>query len=185
MIVREAQRTLRTLAAGFPIVSVTGPRQSGKTVLVKARFPELPYVSLEDPDARELVEADPRGFLDRYRGGLVVDEAQRSPKLFSYLQTIADESRKPGRFVLTGSQQFGLLSGISQSLAGRVGILQLLPFSIAELRAASALTPDLRSTAVPRAVSRPVRSEADPPALVCFVRHDVRGTRPAADAECP
>jgi predicted AAA+ superfamily ATPase len=122
---------------------VTGPRQSGKTVLVKATFPKKPYVSIEDPDARELVDADPRGFLDRYRGGLVIDEAQRSPKLFSYLQTVADESLQPGRFVLTGSQQFGLLSGIIQSLAGRVGILQLLPFSIAELRAASIALPDL------------------------------------------
>jgi hypothetical protein len=143
VITREAQRTLRTLAAGFPIVSVTGPRQSGKTVLVRATFPKKPYVSLEDPDARELVDADPRGFLHRYREGVVIDEAQRSPKLFSYLQTIADESHKPGRFVLTGSQQFGLLSGISQSLAGRVGILQLLPFSIAELRAASLAPSDL------------------------------------------
>jgi predicted AAA+ superfamily ATPase len=143
MIIREAQRTLRALAAGFPIVSVTGPRQSGKTVLVKATFPKLPYVSLEDPDARELMDADPRGFLNRYRGGLIIDEAQRSPKLFSYLQAIVDESPRPGRFVLTGSQQFGLLSGISQSLAGRVGILQLLPFSIAELRAASVTTPSL------------------------------------------
>ncbi|MCX7031097.1 MAG: ATP-binding protein [Spirochaetes bacterium] len=143
MIIREAQRTLRALAAGFPIVSVTGPRQSGKTVLVKATFPKKPYVSLEDPDTRELVDADPRGFLHRYRSGLVIDEAQRSPRLFSYLQTIADESRQPGRFVLTGSQQFGMLSGISQSLAGRVGILQLLPFSIAELRAASVTLPDL------------------------------------------
>jgi predicted AAA+ superfamily ATPase len=143
MIVREAQRTLRALAAGFPIVSVTGPRQSGKTVLVRATFPKKPYVSLEDPDARELVDVDPRGFLQRYRGGVIIDEAQRSPRLFSYLQTIADESRLPGRFVLTGSQQFGLLSGISQSLAGRVGILQLLPFSIAELRAASVRVPEL------------------------------------------
>jgi predicted AAA+ superfamily ATPase len=92
VISRAAQKTLRQLAAGFPIVSVTGPRQSGKTMLVRATFPRKPYVSLEDPDTLELIEADPRGFLHRYRSGLVVDEAQRSPRLFSYLLTAADES---------------------------------------------------------------------------------------------
>ncbi len=143
MIPRAAQKALRQLAAGFPVVSVTGPRQSGKTVLVKATFPRKPYVSLEDPDTLELVEADPRGFLQRYRSGLVIDEAQRSPRLFSYLQTAVDASQGTGRFVLTGSQQFGLLAGISQSLAGRVGILQLLPFSIGELKAADITVPDL------------------------------------------
>jgi len=143
MIPRPAQRTLRELMEGFPVVSVTGPRQSGKTTLVRAAFPELPYVSLEDPDTRQLVAEDPRGFLARYRHGLIVDEAQRSPPLFSYLQTIVDEDPRPGRFILTGSQQFGLLAGISQSLAGRVGILQLLPFSLTELQSAGRAVSDL------------------------------------------
>lgn len=143
MIQRSSAEALKSLAKGFPIVSVTGPRQSGKTTLVRATFPEVPYVSLEDPDTLELATTDPRGFLHLYRDGLVIDEAQRSPKLFSYLQTLSDEAPRPGRFILTGSQQFGLLSGISQSLAGRVGMLQLLPFSVAELNAASVMLPDL------------------------------------------
>jgi len=103
----------------------------------------LPYLSLEDPDTLELASSDPRGFLHLYRDGLVIDEAQRAPKLFSYLQTLSDEAPRPGRFILTGSQQFGLLSRISQSLAGRVGILQLLPFAVEELNAASIPLPDL------------------------------------------
>jgi predicted AAA+ superfamily ATPase len=143
MILRSSAEALKSLAEGFPIVSVTGPRQSGKTTLVRATFPAMPYVSLEDPDTLELATTDPRGFLHLYREGLVIDEAQRSPKLFSYLQTLSDEAPRPGRFILTGSQQFGLLSGISQSLAGRVGMLQLLPFSVAELNAASVALPDL------------------------------------------
>jgi len=143
MIHRACSEALKSLARGFPIVSVTGPRQSGKTTLVRATFPEVPYVSLEDPDTLELATTDPRGFLHLYRDGLVIDEAQRSPKLFSYLQTLSDEAPRPGRFILTGSQQFGLLSGISQSLAGRVGMLQLLPFSVAELNAATVMLPEL------------------------------------------
>jgi predicted AAA+ superfamily ATPase len=143
MIARSAENALRSLATGFPIVSVTGPRQSGKTTLVRATFPGLPYVSLEDPDTLELASSDPHGFLHLYRDGLVIDEAQRAPKVFSYLQTLSDEAPRPGRFILTGSQEFGLLSRISQSLAGRVGILQLLPFAIEELNAASIPMPDL------------------------------------------
>jgi predicted AAA+ superfamily ATPase len=143
VILRMAEKALRSLAAGFPIVSVTGPRQSGKTTLVRATFPGLAYLSLEDPDSLELATSDPRGFLHLYRDGLVIDEAQRAPKLFSYLQTLSDENPRPGRFVLTGSQQFGLLSRISQSLAGRVGIIQLLPFSIRELDAAAHPLPNL------------------------------------------
>jgi hypothetical protein len=143
MIPRSAGKALKSLAAGFPIVSMTGPRQSGKTTLVRASFPEMRYVSLEDPDMLELATSDPRGFLHVHREGLVIDEAQRAPKLFSYLQTLSDEAPRPGRFILTGSQQFGLLSGISQSLAGRVGMLQLLPFSVQELIAASVAVPEL------------------------------------------
>ncbi len=120
-------------------MALTGPRQSGKTTLAKMAFPDKPYLSLEDPDMRSLAEEDPRGLLSRFTEGAVLDEAQRAPQLFSYLQTQIDAKMRPGMFVLTGSQQFGLLSGISQSLAGRVGLVQLLPFSISELKAARRL----------------------------------------------
>lgn len=124
---------MQRLAQGFPVVAITGPRQSGKTTLAKATFPDKPYLSLEDPDVRTLAEADPRRLLAAYPEGAILDEIQRAPQLFSYLQTHVDANVRPGRFILTGSQQFGLLSGISQSLAGRVGMVQLLPLGIREL----------------------------------------------------
>lgn len=133
MIPRIAQETLIRLAKGFPIVAITGPRQSGKTTLARSTFPQKPYLSLEDPDVRATAESDPRGFLAGFPEGAILDEAQRVPHLFSYLQTKVDERFIPGMFVLTGSQQFGLLSGITQSLAGRVGLIHLLPFTTGEL----------------------------------------------------
>jgi predicted AAA+ superfamily ATPase len=133
MIPRHAEKTLLELAKGYPAIAITGPRQSGKTTLAKHVFKDKPYVSLENPDLKEMSQIDPRGFLEKYKNGAVFDEAQRSPELFSYLQEIIDQSNKPGRFVLTGSQQFGLFSGISQSLAGRVGLVHLLPFAYHEL----------------------------------------------------
>jgi len=136
LIRRDAEDTLLRLAREYPVVAVTGPRQSGKTTLVKRVFPDKPYVSLEDLDEREAASVDPRGFLARYPNGAVLDEVQRCPALFSYLQTHLDQTRRKGLFILTGSQQFNLLSGITQSLAGRVGLLVLLPFSLRELRTA-------------------------------------------------
>jgi hypothetical protein len=130
------------LARGFPVVVLTGPRQSGKTTLARATFPDKAYVSLEDPDIRLLAEDDPRGLLSRLPEGAILDEIQRAPALFSYLQTRVDADSRPGLFVLTGSQQFGLLSGITQSLAGRAGIVHLLPFSMEELRGANKLGTD-------------------------------------------
>lgn len=135
MIPRSLTATLNRLAASFPVVAITGPRQSGKTTLSKAVFPEKPYVSLEDPAERSFAEEDPKGFLARFGNGAIFDEAQRWPDLFSYLQGMVDEDRSPGKFVITGSQQFGLLAGVTQSLAGRVGITQLLPLSLGELTA--------------------------------------------------
>lgn len=134
MIPRAATQFLRKLAKGWPVVAVTGPRQSGKTTLVRAVFPAKSYVSLEDPDQMEFARKDPRGFLSRFPEGAIFDEVQRCPELFSYLQTVVDAAGKTGLFVLTGSQQFGLLSGITQSLAGRAGLLQLLPLSVDELK---------------------------------------------------
>lgn len=136
MFPRTLTSTLQRLSDGFPIVAVTGPRQSGKTTLARKLFADKPYVSLEDPQERAFASEDPRGFLARFSGGAVFDEAQRWPDLFSHLQGMVDADRVPGRFVLTGSQQFGLLSGVTQSLAGRVGMTRLLPLSLAELPAA-------------------------------------------------
>ena len=133
MIKRKATETILRLCKGFPVVAITGPRQSGKTTLARAVFPEKAYVSLEDPDVRSFAETDPRAFLSRFPDGVILDEVQRCPDLFSYLQTIVDQDKKMGRFILTGSQQFGLHTKITQSLAGRVGMVQLLPFSYAEL----------------------------------------------------
>ena len=133
MIKRKAIDTVLRLCKGFPVLAITGPRQSGKTTLARAVFPEKPYVSLEDPDTRAFADTDPRGFLGRYPDGAILDEVQRCPDLFSYIQTIVDQDQRMGLYILTGSQQFGLRSKITQSLAGRVGMVQLLPFSHGEL----------------------------------------------------
>ena len=130
---RTAEATLLDMANQFKVLAVTGPRQSGKTTLVRHVFPDKPYESLENPDTREFALSDPRRFLHRYASGAVLDEVQRCPALLSYLQGMVDESQERGRFVLTGSQHFGLMEKISQSLAGRVGVLHLLPFSLREL----------------------------------------------------
>jgi predicted AAA+ superfamily ATPase len=115
------------------VVTVTGPRQSGKTTLVRAIFPEREYVSLELPEQREFALTDPRGFLGQFNGPAIIDEAQRAPSLFSYVQVLVDESPQAGQFILTGSQNFLLLNQVTQSLAGRSSILHLLPFSRPEL----------------------------------------------------
>jgi predicted AAA+ superfamily ATPase len=133
MLNRQLSSTLDRLARSFPVITITGPRQSGKTTLARALFADKPYVSLEDPIERAFAEEDPRGFLARFARGAVFDEAQRWPDLFSYLQGLVDQERQAGRFVLTGSQQFGLLAGVTQSLAGRVGMTRLLPLAAPEL----------------------------------------------------
>lgn len=112
---------------------LTGPRQSGKTTLAKAALPDKEYISLESPENREYALTDPKGFLAQYKKGVIIDEAQRAPELFSYIQGIVDGTKKKGLFILTGSQNFQLLNTINQSLAGRTAILKLLPFSISEI----------------------------------------------------
>ncbi len=142
MVPRDAFPTLRRLAQGFPIVALTGPRQSGKTTLARQAFAQLPYVNLEDLDTCELALSDPRRFIARHIEGAIFDEVQRAPALMSYLLGVADAGARMGRFVLTGSQQFGLMDGITQSLAGRVGMLTLLPLSNAELTQVQANSAD-------------------------------------------
>jgi len=134
MLKRALSKKLKYLAVKFPVVSVIGPRQSGKTVLVKSVFPDREYVNLEDLDTREFALNDPRGFLAEYEKGVIIDEAQRAPSLFSYIQAAVDLKPKPGRFILTGSQNILLQENISQTLAGRIAILKLLPFSLDELK---------------------------------------------------
>ena len=143
MIKRTVYNTIQRLAKGFPVIAITGPRQSGKTTLARSTFPDKPYLTLEDPDTRMLAESDPRGLLAGYPDGLILDEAQRSPQIFSYLQSFVDDHLVPGKYVLTGSQQFGLMSGITQSLAGRVGMIQLLPFAMDELKSADKMPNDI------------------------------------------
>ncbi len=135
MISREIENVASLLAGQFKALVITGPRQSGKTTLARHVFADKPYVSLESPDERERAVSDPRQFLSRFPDGAVLDEVQRAPELFSYLQAELDAHERPGRFILTGSQQFGMMEKISQSLAGRVGILTLLPFSSSEMTA--------------------------------------------------
>ena len=133
MITRTAEKKLVQLHKMFKVVAVTGPRQSGKTTLVKKVFPGKTYVNLENPDIRRFSVDDPRGFLSQYPEGAVLDEVQRNPDLFSYLQEIVDNSSQKGQFILTGSNNFLLNEKISQSLAGRVAYLNLLPFSLKEI----------------------------------------------------
>jgi len=136
MIPRLIQKQLLRLWASYPVVTITGPRQSGKTTLARATFPDLPYVNLESPDLRALADNDARAFLQAYPAPVIFDEIQRVPQLLSYIQTMVDESGKNGQYLLTGSHQPQLNAGISQSLAGRTGLLRLLPLSIQELHMA-------------------------------------------------
>ncbi|MEK7137095.1 MAG: ATP-binding protein [Patescibacteria group bacterium] len=159
MFQRHLALVLRRAAKQFPAVFVTGPRQAGKTTLMRAVFPRLHYVSLEDPAEREFAAQDPKGFLGRFRGGVILDEVQRTPNLLSFIQTTIDENRTPGRFILTGSQHFLLHQHINQSLAGRVAVLHLLPLSLAELQGRRAHDPLLlarKGAAIPSTPGKPL-----------------------------
>ncbi|MFP4261104.1 MAG: ATP-binding protein [Opitutales bacterium] len=164
----------------FPVLTLTGPRQSGKTTLLRHLFPEHTYLNLEALDIRAEAEEDPRGFLNRHAAGVILDEAQRVPDLFSYVQTLVDESGELGRFILSGSQNFLLMDSISQSLAGRAAIQHLLPFSINELPVASDSTLDERllQGAYPPIYDRQLSaSEFYPSYLETYVERDVRSLR--------
>jgi len=133
MIDRAMEPVLKELAAKYPVVTVTGPRQSGKTTLCCKVFPKMPYANLERPDTRDFATTDPRGFLCGYPDGVILDEIQRAPHLLSYIQVRVDERDASGQFILTGSQQLEVINTVSQSLAGRTALLKLLPFTMGEL----------------------------------------------------
>jgi predicted AAA+ superfamily ATPase len=139
MIPRQASQRILRLLQGFPVVTVTGPRQSGKTTLVRELLPGKPYVSLETPAQREFARSQPTDFLRQFPEGAVIDEAQNAPELFSEMQGVVDASKRMGLFVLTGSQNLSLLSHVTQSLAGRTALVELLPLSMSELRSAGLL----------------------------------------------
>lgn len=178
MIPRIAAPALRELAGYYPVVALTGPRQAGKTTLARATFPGKPYASLEDPDVRAFCLADPRGFLSQFPDGAILDEAQRAPELFSYLQGRVDADTRMGLFVLAGSQQFGLVERITQSLAGRVGCLHLLPFAWQEI--AGIQRDASLETVLWQGFYPPLHDRAIPPRIWCadylatYIERDVR-----------
>ena len=135
-IPRILSKPLKSMAKQYPVTAVLGPRQSGKTTIVQKAFPSKHYVSLEDLDNRQFAQTDPRGFLDSYKKGAIIDEAQRCLDLLSYIQTHVDQNKKRGQFIIIGSNQFLLEEKITQSLAGRVSLLRLLPLSLQELKQA-------------------------------------------------
>jgi len=147
MIKRDILNELLSLAKQFPAVAVMGPRQSGKSTLVKAAFPEYAYVSLEEIDKRVLAKEDPRGFLGSFsqRKGVIIDEVQEVPELFSYMQGIIDQNHRPGFFILTGSQHFLMHEKITQTLAGRIALLTLLPLTVNELKQSNLLLDNMES----------------------------------------
>lgn len=143
---RNIDKAIRFLLGKYPIIAVTGPRQSGKTTLLKTTFSDYRYISLESPDNRTFAENDPKGFLKLYDDKVIFDEVQRVPSLFSYMQTIVDDSQKMGQFILSGSQNFHLMQNITQSLAGRVALFKLFPFDFNELRQANLLGANFAET---------------------------------------
>jgi hypothetical protein len=178
-VARQAEAAVRKLAATSPIVAITGPRQSGKTTLAVNAFPDFKYANLEEPDTRLLASRDPRSFLAGLGGGAIIDEAQRVPDLFSYLQVHTDAHRPSAQFVLTGSSQFLLNEQITQSLAGRVAYIHLLPFSWHELTASGAPPASLED-ALFRGAFPPVHARGADPAqwyrdyVATYVERDVR-----------
>jgi len=139
MVKREIEAEFKYLMTQYPVVTLTGPRQSGKTTLTKMAFPEFNYCNLEHPENRKLAEDDPNAFFREFPLPLIIDEIQRVPQLLSYIQVIVDEKKKNGLFILTGSHQLALSATVTQSLAGRTALLQLLPFSLSELKTISKL----------------------------------------------
>ncbi len=145
MIQRTVEQHLLRLARQYPVITMTGPRQSGKTILCQAAFPRKRYISLENLDSLRMAIQDPRRFLSDLPDGAVLDEIQRAPELMSYIQGIVDERKKEGMFILTGSRQFELMDSVTQSLAGRTALVKLLPLSYAEVYGGGKKRPDLNT----------------------------------------
>lgn len=178
-IPRLLAKKIRELSSKFPIVALTGPRQSGKSTLLRHMFPDYKYVSLEDLDNREFAVTDPRGFLATYPSHTIIDEAQKVPSLFSYLQTHTDLAGETGMYIIAGSQNFMLMEAIDQSLAGRTAVLKLLPFSRKELHDAELLPDTLDEQIFKGFYPRIYSNEIDPadyyPSyLQTYVERDVR-----------
>ena len=186
MIHRTLQATLENFAAKYPIVTLTGPRQSGKSTLLKHAFPEYQYISLEDLDMREFAANDPRGFLNSFPHHVILDEVQRVPSLFSYLQTHVDKTNDPGMFLLAGSHNFLLMESVNQSLAGRTAVLKLLPFSREEMKNGDVL-PTLVNEQIycggyPRLFDKGLRPEEFYPFYIqTYVERDVRQLKNIGD----
>jgi predicted AAA+ superfamily ATPase len=186
MIQRAAQIKLENLAKSFKAIAVIGPRQAGKTTLVKSTFPNKPYVSLENPDTRKFALEDPRGFLQSLSNGAILDEVQRTPEIFSYLQEMLDNSTEKGLFILTGSNNFLLQENISQSLAGRVAYLYLFPFYFSEIAAAS-LVPETDETLLFNGFYPPIYDQKISPMdwipnyIRTYIERDVRQIKNVTD----
>jgi hypothetical protein len=188
VIERNASAALRELARRYPVLTVTGPRQSGKTTLCRALFTDRPYVNLEPLDTRDLVRRDPRGFLAAHRDGVLLDEIQNVPELLSYVQADVDEDDRPGRFILTGSQHFGLSAAIAQSLAGRTAVFELLPPALDELRRFPGAPADLMTTLWKGAYPRIFDQDIEPSRWLSdytttYIQRDVRQIANVTDLE--
>ena len=185
-VTRALEQKILTLSTKFPILTLTGCRQCGKSTLLKHCFPDYRYVSLEDHDVREFALQDPRGFLESFGIHTIIDEAQHAPKLFSYLQTKVDSGNVAGSYMLSGSHEFLLMQHISQSLAGRCAVLQLAPFSVAELTAASLMPEDLDTWLFQGGYPRLYQADIAPPDyfssyIQTYVERDVRLIRNITD----
>lgn len=185
---RNLASILVRVARQYPVVTVTGPRQSGKTTLCRHVFPRKPYVNLEQIDERSYASSDPRGFLADHPDGAVLDEVQHAPNLLSYLQAEVDDDPRPGRWVLTGSEHLGLSGSVAQTLAGRTGILNLLPLTIDELRRFPDPPDDLFTTLVTGGFPR-IYDQAIPPTrwlgdyIQTYLQRDVRRLLAVGDLE--
>ncbi len=179
MIERAIKDKLIYLTGKYPVVTLTGPRQSGKSTLLKSLFSQYEYVSLEDPDMQRLAQTDPRGFINTYPDKTIIDEAQRVPEIFSYLQTHVDKMGKEGMYILAGSHNFLLMQSIGQSLAGRSAILKLLPFSHHEMVKSSILplstNQEIFRGAYPRIYDKNIEpADFYPYYIQTYVERDVR-----------